>query len=256
MRTMSTRMLLAAGLFCLLLPAACVRVGDGGNGDGDPNEPNDPNALVDSDGDGLSDADEADLGADPNNPDTDDDGISDGDEVNLTQTDPTLPDSDGDGLDDRAEIELGTDPTEADAIGTIDERLCTAAVSVLDLPAAGGESVYFASDGGSFSSWRRGDRVLIIDTSRLHNLTRDQTVQAERLGDPQAELQLVSTGSNNASVILSDSRTWTIEEPDRLTVAGWQPADVIIVVEFSDSTATRELLNQTRCDSARGEPAF
>ncbi|MEA1784603.1 gliding motility-associated C-terminal domain-containing protein [Arenibacter sp. GZD96] len=43
--------------------------------------------IVDSDGDGLTDGEEAVLGTDPNNPDTDGDGISDGDEV-LNGTNP------------------------------------------------------------------------------------------------------------------------------------------------------------------------
>ena len=44
-------------------------------------------ASADSDGDRLSDADEAALGTDPNNPDTDGDGYYDGDEASLG-TDP------------------------------------------------------------------------------------------------------------------------------------------------------------------------
>ena len=48
--------------------------------------------VLDSDDDGLSDDEEADLGTDPNNPDTDGDGINDGDEVNCG-SDPLDPDS-------------------------------------------------------------------------------------------------------------------------------------------------------------------
>jgi hypothetical protein len=46
--------------------------------------------CVDSDGDGLSDGEEADLGTDPDDRDTDDDGVEDGDEV-TAGTDPTEP---------------------------------------------------------------------------------------------------------------------------------------------------------------------
>ncbi|MEV5000491.1 Stk1 family PASTA domain-containing Ser/Thr kinase [Nocardioides sp. LML1-1-1.1] len=49
-----------------------------------------PPAPVDTDGDGLSDAQEAQLGTDPNNPDSDGDGISDGQEV-TAGTDPKNP---------------------------------------------------------------------------------------------------------------------------------------------------------------------
>jgi hypothetical protein len=61
----------------------------------DPNDPNDapssPTTTApppDSDGDGLTNAEEAQLGTNPNDDDTDDDGISDGGEV-LQGTDPT-----------------------------------------------------------------------------------------------------------------------------------------------------------------------
>jgi len=50
------------------------------------------NAVTDSDGDGLTDAEEGAAGTDPNNPDTDGDGASDGDEVALGFFDPTVSD--------------------------------------------------------------------------------------------------------------------------------------------------------------------
>ncbi|GAA4118186.1 hypothetical protein GCM10022215_19480 [Nocardioides fonticola] len=80
----------------------------------------------DTDGDGLSDAAEADLGTDPQIADTDGDGLTDAVEVSgvilgakvfygrgpggkgraigLVRTDPLLADTDGDGLDDGAEV--------------------------------------------------------------------------------------------------------------------------------------------------------
>ena len=71
-------------------------------------------AIVDSDGDGLSDEDDAVLGTDPNNPHSDDDGLNDGDEVDLG-TDPLDDDSDDDGLKDGDEVDLGTDPLDDDS---------------------------------------------------------------------------------------------------------------------------------------------
>lgn len=72
----------------------------------------------DSDGDGLSDAEEQRLGTDPNNPDTDGDGLSDGDEVNRYRTDPLKADTDGDGLTDGQEVmKYHTDPLKADTDG-------------------------------------------------------------------------------------------------------------------------------------------
>ena len=95
---------------------------------------------TDTDGDGLTDVQEAALGTDPANPDTDQDGITDGNEVNVWGSNPldidsdddTLyedgelvygtsilnPDTDGDGLSDGDEVYLHeTDPTNPDTDG-------------------------------------------------------------------------------------------------------------------------------------------
>lgn len=67
----------------------------------------------DRDGDGLSDADETDLGTDPDNPDTDGDGLTDKQEFNYT--DPLNPDTDGDGwTDGDEELVYHTDPNDAE----------------------------------------------------------------------------------------------------------------------------------------------
>ncbi len=71
----------------------------------------------DSDGDGLSDQQEALLGTNPNEADTDADGIDDGDEVNDTTTDPTDADSDDDLLTDGIELNNGTNPLNPDSDG-------------------------------------------------------------------------------------------------------------------------------------------
>jgi hypothetical protein len=98
--------------------------------------------LVDADGDGLDDTDEATRDTDPHRDDTDGDGLRDGFEVRygfnpldpgdglnadadgdgLTNvdeqdvgTDPHRDDTDVDGLTDDDEIRLGTDPTQADS---------------------------------------------------------------------------------------------------------------------------------------------
>ncbi|GAB5560518.1 MAG: hypothetical protein SynsKO_21650 [Synoicihabitans sp.] len=65
---------------------------------------------LDTDGDGLTDSEEATHGTDPNNPDTDGDGLSDYDEINTHGTLPTLADTDGDGTNDGEEITAGSDP--------------------------------------------------------------------------------------------------------------------------------------------------
>jgi hypothetical protein len=66
--------------------------------------------LKDTDGDGLTDEEELELGTDPLNPDTDGDGLSDREEVKVYFTDPLKPDTDGDGYLDGEEVEGGYDP--------------------------------------------------------------------------------------------------------------------------------------------------
>jgi thiol-disulfide isomerase/thioredoxin len=67
----------------------------------------------DTDGDGLTDKDEADLGTDPNSTDSDQDGVSDSDEVHMG-ADPLSTDSDGDGYSDGDEIAQHSNPIDAD----------------------------------------------------------------------------------------------------------------------------------------------
>ncbi len=77
------------------------------------------NVATDSDGDGLTDPEEAALGTDPGNPDTDGDGINDYEEtvrgLDRVITDPLDADTDDDGLSDGNETTVRrTDPTSAD----------------------------------------------------------------------------------------------------------------------------------------------
>lgn len=66
--------------------------------------------TADSDGDGWLDADELKAGTDPNTRDTDGDGLADLDEYSRYQSDPTKADTDGDGFDDGTEVEGGFNP--------------------------------------------------------------------------------------------------------------------------------------------------
>ncbi len=66
---------------------------------------------IDSDGDGLDDIQEADIGTNPNNWDTDSDGLGDRDETVIWKTDPNNPDTDGDTYLDGTEVTSGYSPT-------------------------------------------------------------------------------------------------------------------------------------------------
>jgi len=74
----------------------------------------------DTDGDGLSDDQEKDIGTSPTNSDTDGDGVSDKVEVDIG-TSPTNSDSDGDGVPDKDEVGADANkPRDTDSDGVID----------------------------------------------------------------------------------------------------------------------------------------
>lgn len=71
----------------------------------------DPNSTQDSDGDGLTDYQEAQVyRTDLNKADTDGDGLSDRDEAVTWKTDPLNADTDGDGYSDGSEVKNGYNP--------------------------------------------------------------------------------------------------------------------------------------------------
>jgi len=72
-------------------------------------------STLDSDSDGLSDADETIRGTGVNDPDSDDDGLLDGAEVNPHGSNPLSADSDGDGFGDAWEVARGSSPTTDDS---------------------------------------------------------------------------------------------------------------------------------------------
>lgn len=67
-------------------------------------------ASVDSDGDGLTNAEELDAGTSVSKPDTDSDGLGDKEELQVYGTDPRRTDTDGDGFFDGQEVRSGYNP--------------------------------------------------------------------------------------------------------------------------------------------------
>ena len=68
--------------------------------------------TTDTDDDGLTDIEEAELGTNPELADSDSDGISDGEELELG-TNPLASDSDSDGYSDGEELSEGTSPLDS-----------------------------------------------------------------------------------------------------------------------------------------------
>lgn len=111
--TLSVPALLGLALFAIPMVTAC---GGDSDGDGLSNKEEkelglDPD-LADSDGDGLSDGDEIEFGSDPLNPDADGDFLNDADEL-AAGSDPNNPDTDGDSYLDGDEFVEGTDPADS-----------------------------------------------------------------------------------------------------------------------------------------------
>ncbi|NMB48694.1 hypothetical protein GYA13_04640 [Candidatus Kuenenbacteria bacterium] len=79
-----------------------------------------PATNPDTDGDGLTNEEEASLGTSPDSPDTDDDGLFDREEFKIYKTDPLKSDTDGDGLTDGEEVKDKKDPLKADVVVTDD----------------------------------------------------------------------------------------------------------------------------------------
>ncbi|HPA25604.1 MAG TPA: hypothetical protein PLK76_02485 [bacterium] len=68
------------------------------------------NTELDTDADGLTDAEELELGTNPAQKDTDFDGLDDSQEINIYKTDPAKQDTDADGYNDGVEVKNGFDP--------------------------------------------------------------------------------------------------------------------------------------------------
>lgn len=154
---MRVRLMIGAGLVLVLCGCAAADVSSSPDDSGSPvSETPDPGLawedLKDSDGDGLPDAKEFEVGTDPESPDTDGDGLDDLYELIQSITDPLSPttydgvhdsevdldkdglslteeavlgtdmlerDTDADGIDDGDEVAAGTDPLDKDSPGPL-----------------------------------------------------------------------------------------------------------------------------------------
>ncbi|MBB6018676.1 LamG-like jellyroll fold domain-containing protein [Deinococcus radiopugnans] len=153
---------------------------------------------ADSDGDGLSDGQERALFTDPNKKDTDDDGLSDADEVNIWASKPNDRDSDGDAQGNP----LLFDGSEVNTYGTSPTLADT--------------------DGDKYS-----DYTEIIDRGGRYNplIANTPRLELSQVTAPSIELNVVRTSDNSvvkshtASLQLGqqDSRSATDAQTQRVT---------------------------------------
>ncbi|MCU0484566.1 MAG: protein kinase [Anaerolineales bacterium] len=134
---------------------------------------------TDADNDTLTTAQEQALGTNPNNPDTDGDGLSDAEEVNVHGTDPKNKDTDGDTLLDGKEVEIGTSPLNMDTDGdgikdNIDEsplNLPTPTVTPTVTPKPTEAPMVVCAD--TYPSYLKVGIIAIISPSPQANRLRD-----------------------------------------------------------------------------------
>ncbi|WP_437590194.1 DUF3344 domain-containing protein [Sorangium sp. So ce1000] len=170
-------------------------------GETDPNNAADDGTPTDTDGDGLSDAIEEEIGTDPNDADSDDDGVIDGDEPNFSDDhdgdgliNALDPDSDGDGLFDGTELGLpcnheGTDAAAGNCIADADPTTTT---HPLDPD---------TDDGGISDGAEDTNHNGAIDTGETDpNNGADDAVDEDRDGDglPDAEEDAIGSDPDDA----------------------------------------------------------
>ena len=156
-----------------------------------------PVIPVDTDGDGLTDDQELQLGLDPMSPDFDDDDLTDGEEVNQYNTDPKNADSDDDGLSDGDEVNsYNTDPNNADSDGD--------GISDYD------EVITYKTDPNDANGDSDGDGISDVDEIA----TGTDPTSADSDGDGFTDAQEVDMGSNpldnSDPVYLADNAFGTV----------------------------------------------
>lgn len=151
--------------------------------------------TADTDGDGVCDDIEEDMGTDPLNPDSDGDGISDGEEAEAG-TNPLDTDSDGDGVEDDDEIALGSDPLDADSDGDgIDDG---SEVTLGTDPSVIDDSCLSATEQASISEALPVDIIITIDSSG----SMDEEINAVRQNINQNFAQIIGNSGLDYRIIL------------------------------------------------------
>lgn len=215
---------------------------------------------LDSDGDGLSDCDEAVAGTDPANPDTDGDGMPDGFEVEygLDPLDPSDGDKDldGDGLTNYEEFQEESDPADGnDPNPTIivspagsDENDGTAARPLMTIGAAldlhamnGGGPVRIILEEGIYS----GDAVLSPGVTLAGRRGAVAIIEGQIVGAEGARVEDVEIQSMSEEDVLLDLNGSAMSVR-RVKFTGMPSARGGTGIDARGSGASRSLIE--RCD--------
>lgn len=171
--------------------------------------------ILDTDGDGLSDEQEALIGTDPRNPDTDGDGLLDGEEVNKYRTDPKNPDTDFGGVNDGIEVRNNADPLDAD-----DDILNIAAGEKLIL-----RNIEFVTGKSEITS--RSEKILnnaLKAMNKIPTMTFEIVGHTDDVGAAEMNLQLSIDRANSV-------KNWLVSkgiDANRLTTRGMGMTDPLV----------------------------
>jgi hypothetical protein len=173
-----------------------------------PQQPTVPAGEPDTDGDGLTDIEEAFIiGTDFRNPDTDGDGLSDGVEIE-NRMNPLDPDMDNDGVSDGDEVNAGTDPffpEEADP--TMSDEL-SEEVSEFLTQAIELEIEAFANGDPSIAAEIFAGQVLVDVQDAIESLNQQGLVQISELDFYKSYIDDIRV-INNDRLDVDTCETWS-----------------------------------------------
>ncbi len=215
-------------------------------------EPEPDPFAIDTDGDGLSDGKEGELGTDAKLQDTDGDGLLDGFEVEA-HTDPLKADTDGDSLSDGIEVASGLDPLVPDIFITFKGVICGKYFTT-----AGAQALVWTTS-QSLDEWQVGDQIVLQHTdesmyvAKLVNVTHPDKTWAVRHGFLASVGDITGLSAESAWIEVSGV-PWSIIPSRAYDTLGWAVGDPAVIVrhllDYSDADPYEiwYVLNKRRCE--------
>jgi pimeloyl-ACP methyl ester carboxylesterase len=164
----------------------------------------------DPDGDGLSNAQEAEYGTNPLSADSDGDGLEDAFEIQQFGTSPTDPDTDGDGLWDGTEYRISSNPLRFDS-GYSGDSDC--------------DNYFYTElkdEQGSGVSVQIGDSGLGLSVTEINDITQDTTLQdLPYIASPIVAVETSENGSGTITIPITKPQS----DGGELAVGVYNPED-------------------------------